>query len=81
MMADKYDWATHRYNPYKLPEGAALERDDMDDVISCADCGAPVRYGESYTSMAIHNKYGLGYCVCGKCHEKEMSDKFSLKKS
>lgn len=73
-MADKYNWVTHRYDPYKLPEGAALERDDMDDIIACANCGIPVKYGESYTSLTIHNLYGIGYCVCGQCHSVELAD-------
>lgn len=80
-MAEKFDFKERRYKRYILPAGAAMERDNLDDVVNCANCGKPVKFGESYISLTIHNLYGLGYCVCGQCHEKEMSEKFSLKKS
>lgn len=73
-MAEKYDFKERRYKRYILPAGAAMERDNLEDVVNCANCGRTITYGESYTSLTIHNPYGIGYCVCGQCHYKEIVD-------
>ena len=73
-MAEKYDFIERQYKPYVLPKSSAMVRENMDDIISCANCGISVRYGECYTSLTIHNLYGIGYCICGQCHSVELVD-------
>lgn len=70
--ARKWSYISHSYAFYQLPEGACLYTSNMDKVISCAQCGHHLTYGNSYSSLEIHNKYGLGYGVCGNCHDAEM---------
>lgn len=74
-MAEKWNYKTHSYEPYKLPKGACMTADDMSRVISCAECGRAVTFGKSYVSMQIHNHMGLGYMVCGQCYEVEKGER------
>lgn len=74
MMAEKFDFKANAYKPYVLPKGAVLTCDKMDDVVNCASCGRKIRYGDGYCSLAIHNKYGIGYSVCKECYENEKAD-------
>lgn len=73
-MAEKYDFKERKYKKHILPAGAAMCRDNLEEYVNCANCGTPVKYGESYTSLTIHNLYGIGYCVCGQCHSVELAD-------
>lgn len=73
-MAEKYDFKERIYKKFSLPKGAAMICANMTDLVCCANCGNPVRYGESYTSQTIHNQYGIGYCICSKCHEDEITE-------
>nr|DAG39643.1 MAG TPA: hypothetical protein [Bacteriophage sp.] len=43
----------------------------MDTLVSCASCFSDVVYGDTYTSMEIHNAAGLGYAVCSSCYTRE----------
>lgn len=75
MKAYKWNFRTHKYEPYNLPKGAVMKA-SLDELVKCADCGKEVLYGTLYTSMAIHNRSGIGFCVCGKCLQKELKQRF-----
>lgn len=66
----KWNYLKHEYDPYSLPDGATTIA-GLDEVVACADCGKKVIFGDTYTSMEIHNHFGMGYAVCPKCYEKE----------
>lgn len=70
-MAQKWDPFKRQYEPYVLPGGATLLA-NLEAIISCANCGSNVEYGNCYTSRFIHNVYGLGYAVCPKCYGQEL---------
>lgn len=70
-MAQKWNWKTHEYEHYKLPLNSTMFQFDMDDIVACAGCGKQMKYGESYTSLEIHNSMGLGYAVCEECYNEE----------
>lgn len=68
--ARKYDPVNNTYENYILPEGASLYEDDMNKDIACAERGKKIKYGMSYTSRIILDKYGFGYAVCKECYFK-----------
>lgn len=76
-MAQKWNWKTHKYESYKLPLNSTMFQFDMDDVIACAGCGKHLKYGNSYTSLEIHNSEGIGYAVCEECYNEEWKRKRS----
>jgi len=69
--AGKWNYKTKEYDPYTLPDGAVMYSEDLRKVVACAECGEPVEYQWTFSSMQIHNKAGFAYVVCGKCHTKE----------
>lgn len=75
----KWDYEAHDYRPHYVPEewNVAVYSDDLNEIIQCAHCGKELTYGDSYTSLEIHNEFGLGYAVCEDCYEKELERKFS----
>lgn len=75
MLLQKWNFKTHKYEPFESPAiFTTLFSDDMDMKIDCANCGKSIIFGESFTSRTIHNSYGLGYSVCEICYEKERSE-------
>lgn len=51
---------------------ATCYSDDMDAMVACAQCGRPVRYGDTYTSKEIHSDGAAwGYAVCEDCYREE----------
>lgn len=71
MIAGKWNFKTHEYEPYELPLGATLFEWDMNKIVACARCGGQMIYGNGYTSLTIHNSMGMGYVVCEKCYDEE----------
>lgn len=71
MKAQKWDFEKREYETYELPKSAAMYEEDMDKVIACAECGSKMKFGNGYTSKAIHNQYGFGYTVCENCYSEE----------
>lgn len=70
-MAEKWNFKTHEYEPYKLPSGARMCCDRENEIIPCAGCGREITFAKSYVSLSIHNWAGLGYLICGDCFKKE----------
>lgn len=81
ILALKWDFARHRYEPYMIPDEwhCPLVSDDMDEPINCASCGKEMTFGKGYTSIAIHTPGGFGYFVCKDCMEKEWQDRRAVK--
>lgn len=73
-IAIKWVPAKHEYEPYYLPDGASCYEEDMDKVVSCAQCGRAVTFGGCYTSLKVHTQIGFGYAVCHECHVAEMEE-------
>lgn len=74
MTVSRWDWEKERYNTEIIPDDRkiSLYSDDMDKQIQCVTCGTWVRFGDTYTSMEIHNFMGFGFMVCEECHGREM---------
>lgn len=70
-MAEKYDFKERKYKKHILPAGAVMCRDNLEEYVNCANCGRKILYGDGYCSLTIHNRYGMGYCVCKECYEKD----------
>ena len=77
MTAQKWNYKTHEYEPYELPLNATLFEYDLGNIVACARCGSQMIYGNSYTSLEIHNSIGIGYAVCEKCYDDEWERKRS----
>lgn len=73
-MVRKWDETKREYEPYDLPRGSTCFEIDMEKAVNCARCGKKMIFGNGYTSKQIHTEMGLGYCVCGKCYEKELKE-------
>ena len=70
---ERFDYVTRTYKPHIIPAHwhCPIISDNMDEGINCTSCGEKLTYGESYTSIEIHNQIGLGYPVCRKCYDVE----------
>ncbi len=73
MILRRWNYKKHRYDPFEVPDNwnVILTSNDLDDLINCCTCGKELKFGDSYTSMRVHNNIGLGYCVCQNCYDKE----------
>ncbi len=69
----KWYYEKHEYLPYLVPEDKklCLLTEDMDEIVNCCQCLKDMAFGDSYTSMEVHNAFGLGYAVCESCYDKE----------
>lgn len=72
----KWNPKTHQYEEYEVPNNwnTPLYTDNMQELVNCARCGKEIHYGESYTSLQIHNNLGLAYSVCRECYEQEWEE-------
>ena len=71
-MKTAYKWNGKEYTDIVLPSGATLGVEDINQNISCAECGRVINFKESYTSKTIHNEIGLGYLICHDCYGEEL---------
>ncbi len=73
MKLNKWNYETHKYDDYIVPDNWNITRysTDMEEIINCVQCGRKLCVGESYTSMEVHSEIGFGYGVCEECYEKE----------
>lgn len=69
----KWDYETHSYRKYGVPKEWNISTccADMSQHINCAGCGKVLPYGETFTSLELHTKMGIGYGVCKECNEQE----------
>ena len=73
MILNKWNYKKHTYEPYKIPDdwNCKLYSENMSEIINCPHCGKKIKFGNSYTSLEIHNHIGLGFAVCEECYTKE----------
>ncbi|NLD11690.1 MAG: hypothetical protein GX671_08080 [Clostridiales bacterium] len=78
----KFNYKTGEYEDYDVPaEWNVLTcSDNLRAKINCADCGAELEYGDSYTSLSIRTDVGFGYCVCKECYNREWRDRTNAKR-
>ena len=76
--AQKWNFKTEEYEPYELPDEAALWgcSMDADEVIQCAECGKKILYRDGYISRKIHTTTGMWYAVCEQCYDKELDEEY-----
>ena len=69
----KWDYETHSYRKYGVPMDWFISAfcADLSQHINCAGCGKVLPYGETFTSLELHTKMGIGYGVCKECYEQE----------
>jgi len=69
----KWNYQKQDYDPYYVPDDKklVLYSDDMHLVVNCCQCLKEIIYGDSYTSLEVHNSIGLGYPVCFNCYQEE----------
>ena len=81
MILNKWNYKKHIYEPFEVPDDrdVRLYVNDLTEVINCANCGKSIVTGDTYTSLTIHNRFGLGYCVCEECYEDERKDRLKYK--
>jgi hypothetical protein len=72
MKAQKWNYKTHDYDPYELPENCRLYETDLSLKVACCHCGKEYEFGVMYTSREIHNNMGFGYPVCKACFNIEI---------
>ena len=75
----KWNFKAREYEPQELPDGAtASALCQMDEEITCAECGKKMLYGDGYTSRKIHTVSGMGYVVCERCYDKEREEEMRM---
>lgn len=83
MILRKWNYLTHQYEPYKVPDDwyvTAYEA-DMETNVNCACCGKQITHRQSYCSLEIHTQLGFGYDVCDECYTEERIRRFKNDKS
>ena len=75
-MLRKWNYKTHEYDPYEVPDewNVSTFESDMDTIVNCAECGKLITFGQGYTSRKIHTPFGMGYVVCKDCYDKEIEE-------
>lgn len=75
MILNKWNYESMEYERFTVPDNwnCKLFSDNMEEIVNCPHCGKEFRFGDSYTSMEIHNTFGLGYAVCEECYHNEMT--------
>ena len=68
MKASKWNYKSKSYDEYELPMGAKAYCSNLDENVSCANCGAQIKYDDGFTSLEIHTPSGFGYIVCPDCY-------------
>jgi hypothetical protein len=73
MIVGKWNYERNDYEPYRIPDKWVCQtfEDDMNAKINCAHCGKKLKYGDSYSSLEIHDSFGLAFAVCEKCYNAE----------
>ncbi len=73
MILNKWNYKKHIYESYEIPNNwnCKLYSEDMNEIVNCPHCGKKLKYGDTYTSLEIHNNMGFGFGVCEKCYKKE----------
>ena len=76
MKLRKWNLEKHEYEPYEGPEDWKVRTfcPDMAEIVNCAQCGAKLEFGGTYTSRQVHTAHGMGFGVCLKCYEKEVAE-------
>lgn len=78
----KLNLKTRKYKPYELPDGSTssawYEMND-DEVITCAECGKKLLFGDGHTSRNIFDltKEDVNEkpcVVCKDCFDKELDE-------
>jgi hypothetical protein len=72
MKAQKWNYKTHKSEPYELPDGCRLYDENLTNYVSCCQCGKHERFGSMYTSKEIQDDLGFGYPVCKACFDIEI---------
>lgn len=69
----KWNVKKHEYEKYKVPADKKLVvySDDFGLIVNCAQCFKPIIYGDSFTSLEVHNRLGMGFAVCKDCYDEE----------
>lgn len=78
MKLQKWNYDTRKYEDYEVPDEWYVPIiAELYDMVNCASCGKLIKYGNSFTSLEIHeNKVGsLGYAVCDTCFNQEWERK------
>lgn len=70
MRAKRWNYRTKKFEPYELPKGAVVMA-GLNDVVQCACCRRPVRYGDTRSSVDIRTDSDVGYAVCPECSTQE----------
>ena len=73
MIYRKWNYETHTYEPFEVPNDKILKLycNDMEELVNCCQCLKEMKFGDCFTSMEVHNQVGFGYCVCEECYQEE----------
>lgn len=76
MLIKRWNYETHEYDDVYV-NGPCLKcySEDLESPVKCPSCGKIIKFGESFTSLEYHTETGMGYAVCGKCHQEEIERK------
>ena len=81
MTIRRWNFKTHEYEPFEIPDGrkVMMYSDDMSAKCSCAACGKELPFGDTFTSRILHGAAGFGYGVCFDCYQREIDEEFAAK--
>lgn len=73
MKLRKWNVSLHKYEEIEIPDNWNCKSysNDMNEIVTCPQCGKKLKFGETYTSLEIHTNIGFGYGVCQECYDKE----------
>lgn len=78
--AQKWDFEKRKYETVEISDNCSTFEFGLERKVECPGCGKMITYGEKYTSRQYYTDYGLGFCVCSDCKEKEWEEELQYKK-
>ena len=80
----KYDFSKRAYEraiPVDIGHKVVMMERDYNAEINCANCGAVIKFGNSFTSMRWFDLSGVfALSVCRECHEKEIMERLTSRR-
>jgi transcription elongation factor Elf1 len=69
----KWNTEDHTYHDIDIPEDWNVKTysSDLDEIITCPNCGHELTYGDGYCSHLYQTEHGMGYSVCEDCYANE----------
>lgn len=70
---EKWDFYKKEYVPFNPTAKGVFKTycSNMNERVNCPHCGKRLKFRDSFTSLQIQNRTGMGFAVCKTCYKEE----------